>query len=124
MLVPAEGFAYTKGAPKIYRRPDKADAVTREFCAECGTHMMSRRPGLRPLVLKIGTLDDPSVYGGAQKAIFTAEGQPFHLIADGVPAFEGLPPRRWLFANASAKSLIFRTGAPVRTKLRTRMSLK
>src|SRR5262249_13645527 len=24
-----------------------------------------------------------------QMAIFTAEGQPFHLIADGVPAFEG-----------------------------------
>jgi hypothetical protein len=44
--------------------------------------MISRRPGLRPVVLKIGTLDNPSVYGGAQKAIFTAEGQPFHLIAD------------------------------------------
>jgi hypothetical protein len=29
-----------------------------------------------------------------QKAIFTAEGQPFHLIAHGVPAFEGLPPRQ------------------------------
>jgi hypothetical protein len=55
---------------------------------------MSRRPGLRPVVLKIGTLDDPSVYSGAEKAIFTAEGQPFHLIADGVPAFEGLPPRQ------------------------------
>jgi hypothetical protein len=54
--------------------------------------MISRRPGLRPVVLKIGTLDDPSVYSGAQMAIFTAEGQPFHLIADGVPAFEGLPP--------------------------------
>jgi hypothetical protein len=54
--------------------------------------MISRRSGLRPVVLKIGTLDDPSVYGGAQKAIFTAESQPFHLIADG--AFEGLPPRR------------------------------
>jgi len=51
--------------------------------------MMSRRPGL----LKIGTLDNPLVYGSAQKAIFPAEGQPFHLIADGVPAFEGLPPR-------------------------------
>jgi hypothetical protein len=23
-----------------------------------------------------------------------AEGQPFHLIADGVPAFERLPPRQ------------------------------
>jgi hypothetical protein len=39
-------------------------------------------------------LDDPSLYGGAQMAIFTAEGQAFHLIADGVPAFEGLPPRQ------------------------------
>jgi hypothetical protein len=53
-----------------------------------------RRPGRRPVVLKIGTLDDPSVFGGAQMAIFTAEGQPFHLIADGPPAFEGLPPRQ------------------------------
>ena len=94
MLVPAEGFAYTKGAPKTYTWPGKADAVTREFCAACGTHMITRRPGLPPVALKIGTLDDPSVYGRAQMAIFTAEGQPFHLIADGVPAFEGLPPRR------------------------------
>jgi hypothetical protein len=61
-------------------------------CSQAGTP--ARRPGLRRLVLKIGTLDDPSVYGGAQQAIFTAEGQPFHLIANGVPAFEGLPPRQ------------------------------
>jgi hypothetical protein len=66
ILMPAEGFAYTKGAPKTYTRPDKADAVTREFCAVCGTHMITRRPRLPPVVLKIGTLDDPSVYGGAQ----------------------------------------------------------
>ena len=67
--------------------------MTREFCAECGTHLITRRPGLPPVVLKIGTLDDPSLYGGAQMAIFTAEGQPFHLVADGTPAFAGLPPR-------------------------------
>jgi hypothetical protein len=93
MLMPADGFRYTKGTPKTYKRPDKADAVTREFCAECGTHLVTRRPELPPVVLKIGTLDDPSVYVGAQMAIFTAEGQPFHLVPKGVPAFEGLPPR-------------------------------
>lgn len=92
MLMPAEGFRYTKGAPKTYKRPDKVDAVTREFCAECGTHLITRRPGLSLVVLKIGTLDEPSLYGGARMAIFTAEGQLFHIIPDGVPAFEGLPP--------------------------------
>jgi hypothetical protein len=35
-----------------------------------------------------------SLWRRAKGAIFTAEGQPFHLIADGVPAFEGLPPRQ------------------------------
>src|SRR5215470_2422291 len=90
----SSGIRLHERRPKTYTRPDKADAVTREFCAVCGTHLITRRPGLPPVVLKIGTLDDPSVYGGAQMAIFTAEGQPFHLIADGVPAFEGLPPRQ------------------------------
>jgi hypothetical protein len=93
MLMPAEGFRYAKGAPKSFTRPDKPDAVTREFCGACGTHMVTRRPGLKQVVLKIGTLDDPSVYGGAQMAIFTGEGQPYHLIAEGVAAFETLPPR-------------------------------
>jgi len=54
--------------------------------------MITRRPGLPPVILKIGTLDDPSVYGGATMAIFTVEGQPFHHIASDVPAFAGLPP--------------------------------
>jgi hypothetical protein len=35
MLMPTEGFRYTKGAPKSFTRPDKGNAVTREFCAEC-----------------------------------------------------------------------------------------
>jgi hypothetical protein len=45
------------------------------------------------VVLKIGTLD-PSICGRAQMAIFTAEVQPFHLNADGVPAFEGFAAAR------------------------------
>jgi hypothetical protein len=83
MLMPAEGFAYTKGAPTTYTRPDKPDAVTREFCALCGTHLITRRPGLPPVVLKIGTLDNPSVYAGAQMAIFTAEGRPLSSHCSG-----------------------------------------
>jgi hypothetical protein len=89
--------AEAEADPEKRARLETLAARFRELAeAQKGLHSGSyaERPGLRPVVLKIGTLDDPSVYGGAQKAIFTAEGQPFHLIADGVPAFEGLPPRQ------------------------------
>ncbi len=91
MLMPVDGFRYTKGTPKQFRRADLDNAVTREFCAECGTHILSRRPGLHAIVLKIGTLDDPASSYTPKMAIFTSEKQPFHLIAEGVPSFDGLP---------------------------------
>ncbi|MBX3548224.1 MAG: GFA family protein [Xanthobacteraceae bacterium] len=92
MLMPPEGFAYTKGEPKKFKRADLDGAVTREFCAECGTHILTRRQDMPQIVLKIGTLDDPAAgYGGPKIAIYTVDKQPFHLIAEGVPAFDRLP---------------------------------
>jgi hypothetical protein len=93
LLMPAAGFAYTKGAPKQFTRADLASPVTREFCAECGTHLITRTPGLPMAVIKVGTLDDPSVYGGPQMAIHTLDKQSFHHIPEGLPAFERLPRR-------------------------------
>ena len=93
MLMPQGGFTYTKGTPKQFMRSDLERAVTREFCAECGTHIVTRPPGLPFVVLKIGTLDDPALFGTPQSAIYTIDKQPFHHIAEGLPAFERLPPR-------------------------------
>jgi hypothetical protein len=67
--------------------------VTREFCAECGTHMVTRPPGLPAVVVKIGTLDDPSLFGGPKLAIYTVDQPDYHHIPEGMPAFERLPPR-------------------------------
>ena len=93
MLMPPDGFSYTKGTPKQFTRSDLEQAVTREFCAECGTHILTRRPGLSALVLKIGTLDDPGLFGAPKMAIYTIDKQPFHHVPDGMPAFERLPKR-------------------------------
>jgi hypothetical protein len=94
MGVPASGFVYTRGAPKPFRRSDLENPVTREFCAECGTHLLTRAPGLPGVVLlKVGTLDDPGVFAGPQLAVFTAEKQSFHHVPDGIPAFERTPAR-------------------------------
>jgi hypothetical protein len=91
--MPRDGFSYTRGTPKQFTRSDLEGAVTRDFCAECGTHMLTRRPGLSPVILKVGTLDDPSLYGSPKMAIFTIDKQPFHNIPEGMPTFERLPKR-------------------------------
>jgi len=86
------GFTYTKGAPKAFRRKDLANPVTREFCPECGTHLLSRAPGVPGGVLiKVGTLDDPSLFGRPDMVIFTVDKQPFHHLPSGVPTFERVP---------------------------------
>ena len=92
MGMPEGGFAYTKGAPKGFRRSDLANPVTREFCPDCGTHLLTRSPGLPGAVLlKIGTFDDPSLFTGPQMVIYTIDKQSFHHIPEGVPVFETRP---------------------------------
>ena len=90
--MPEGGFTYTKGAAKPFRRSDLANAVTREFCESCGTHLVTRTPGFPGAVfVKVGTLDDPNVFGGPQMVIFTIDKQSFHHLPEGVPTFERTP---------------------------------
>jgi hypothetical protein len=92
MGMPAASFQYTKGEPKLFKRSDLPNPVTREFCGVCGTHILGRSPGLPGAVLlKVGTFDDPSVYGGPQMVIFTIDKQTFHHVPEGVMTFERAP---------------------------------
>src|ERR1700727_2400197 len=66
--------------------------VTREFCAECGTHLVTLVDGMPDAVfLKAGTLDNPSLFGGPDLAVFTVDQQSFHQVPRGIPAFERMP---------------------------------
>ena len=79
MAVPEDGLTFTQS--------DIDGAVTREFRANCGTHLLTRAPGLPgAVVLKAGTLDDPGECK-PQIAIFTCDQQPFQTIPEGVAAF-------------------------------------
>jgi hypothetical protein len=93
LVMPSDGFSYIKGAPRQFTRSDLEGAVTREFCAECGTHLTTRRPDLPAVILKVGTLDDPGLFGAPKMAIYTIDKQAFHQIPDGLPTFERMPPR-------------------------------
>lgn len=89
--MPIDGFEYTKGEPKGFTRSDLERAVTREFCANCGTHILTRAPGFNGVVLKLGTLDDPEAFGDPQMAIYTMDQRSYHQIAEGIPTFERMP---------------------------------
>jgi hypothetical protein len=91
LAIAADGFRYTKGSPKQFARSDLERPVTREFCAECGTHMATR-PRAPMVVVKVGTLDDPTEFT-PQLAIYTCDKQAFHHVPEGMPAFERLPQR-------------------------------
>ena len=92
MAMPESAFSYTKGSPKQFRRADLSDPVTREFCADCGTQILAKSPRLPgALIVKVGTLDDPSVFEGPQMAIWLVDKQSFHHVPEGLPAFERTP---------------------------------
>ncbi|MAG32253.1 MAG: hypothetical protein CL908_15325 [Deltaproteobacteria bacterium] len=90
IAVPEGGFKVTKGELRRFKRSDIENAVTREFCPNCGTHVTTRAmPGM--VMVKVGTLDDPSIFEAPQMAIYTCDKQAYHRLPEGVPTFEKLP---------------------------------
>ncbi len=89
--MPEAGFSYTQGTPSRFQRPDLENGVIREFCGNCGTQILSRAAALPGVVLlKVGTLDDPSVFT-PDLAIFTVDKQDFQHVPEGMPSYERLP---------------------------------
>ena len=90
MGFPVASFKYTQGEPKAFRRKDLESPVTREFCPDCGTHIVSKPPGMPAAIIKVGTLDDPSKFT-PQMAIQLLDKQSFHHVPDGVKTFDRMP---------------------------------
>ncbi|MDH5673030.1 MAG: GFA family protein [Myxococcales bacterium] len=91
MGVAADALTFTRGAPKRFQRSDLEQPVVRTFCGECGTQIYSQAPAVPALILKAGTLDDPSHYGGPSFATFTVDQQSYHHVPEGCRTFERMP---------------------------------
>lgn len=91
MGMPASGFAYTHGVPSAFARPE---GVTREFCATCGTHILTRSPRMAGAVLlKVGSLDDQDAFDMPAVAVYCSEKRPYHVVPQGVQCFDKFPQR-------------------------------
>ena len=86
MAMPIDGFTLVKGAVKGFTRDDIEHAVTREFCEHCGTHLFTRAPGFKEgVIIKVGSMDDPSLFGKADSANHVSDALPHHRLPDDIP---------------------------------------
>jgi hypothetical protein len=92
--IEASTFHYTRGEPHRFTRDGSGDSPTREFCGKCGVHIAARSPKAPGgLIVKVGTLDDPSAFGGPKMVFWTQERQSFHVVPAGTTAFATIPGR-------------------------------
>lgn len=88
----AADLYYTQGSPAMFERPGMNLPAAREFCGRCGTHILSRVPSFPDFVMvKVGTLDDPSRCSGPRANAQLADAQPFHFIDPAVPGHQRWP---------------------------------
>lgn len=92
MAVAADGFRFVKGTPGSFNKNDRPGSPTRHFCATCGVHLTARSDRAPSAVLvKVGTLDDPSHFGAPELVTWTSEMQTFHSLPSGVPTHAEFP---------------------------------
>ena|ERR1044071_10055388 len=92
MAVNAETFKFTTGTPRSFNKQEHSWSPTRHFCEICGVHLTARSeraPGA--VLVKVGTLDDPSVFQGPRLVTWTSEMQKFHVLPPDVPAYTEIP---------------------------------
>ena len=91
IAMPKVGFKYTQGEPATFTRDDLETPVTREFCPNCGTHLITNPPGFPAVVVKVGSIDEQSIFDGPEMALFVSEMPDYLHVAEGVMPFDRVP---------------------------------
>ena len=81
-----------KGDPSSYSsKSDSGTKITRSFCGICGTPFYGESEMFQDsLVLKVGSLDDPSVFKSTMN-VWGASAQPWHYIDPDLPKYDKAP---------------------------------
>jgi hypothetical protein len=84
VIVPAEGFRYTRGEAVLKSYRTEA-GVHRMFCTECGSAILSKRESMPEIVrVRVGTFDTP-LQASPSAHIFVGSKAEWHEIRDDLP---------------------------------------
>ncbi|MDP9200182.1 MAG: GFA family protein [Pseudomonadota bacterium] len=91
LMINREGFQIQGPMQSYVVTGDSGKPVSRWFCAACGAGVFVEcEADPQYIFLKVGSLDDAS-WVAPQMHIYTAAKQPWMLIQDGLPQYEGMP---------------------------------
>ena len=92
MYIPDATFSLNQGKPSSYSsKSDSGSRVTRFFCRNCGTSLYGESemfPGA--IVLKVGSLDDPSVFKSTMN-VWVSSAQTWHYVDPDLPNYDKAP---------------------------------
>jgi hypothetical protein len=87
-IAPAGSFRLTQGEMKAYwREGASGNSADRNFCPECGTHLVSRLHSGPFVAVMVGNLDEPLGLA-PQMEVWTASALPWAHRPDGAQRFE------------------------------------
>ena len=86
VIVGRDALKITKGELKDFtKKGDSGKNVTRKFCANCGTQVLSDVETAPQIwVIKVGTLDNAAAFNPGI-VLYTSSAQPWAHMPDGVP---------------------------------------
>jgi len=91
LLVPKDAFKLTKGELKHYEvKGDSGGKVSRTFCSDCGSPIMSVLDAMPFIAVKAGSLDEPGQFKPTA-SIFVASAPVWAPHFEGVQKFERNP---------------------------------
>jgi hypothetical protein len=85
-----EQFKLLTGHDVLRSYYNQATGLTRKFCGECGSPIVSERTEPRMLAIRLGTLDT-SIGKGPQGHIFVGSKANWHQITDDLPQYQERP---------------------------------
>lgn len=93
VMYPSNSVALKKGELRYFDTPaDSGNHVSRGFCTQCGTPIMSSLSSTNDFtIVKLGAFDDPSFFEPGS-VFWTSEKNEWARDPEGVPCFEGNPP--------------------------------
>jgi hypothetical protein len=93
-LFPSDGVTITGELKEYGSMGDSGQPVSRFFCPNCGSRIMSKAtvmPGMS--IITLGTLDDPDAIGPVGMALYAKRKRVWDPIDPSIQAFDTFPPQ-------------------------------